>query len=259
MAGNSAPAIKKRVTAGKITWTGVLIMLTARSVLAVICQALGAAIFYTGSVDAWGDAWEQAGQWWTVYGTLIDGGCIVLLIWLTRREGIRLFDLGNYRREGWPRDVLLGLGLWVLIFPILLLLPIMIIGGVLYGGPPPPADNLPVVALLYSLFIWVPIWVFAEDNTYLGYSLPRLEALTGRTWLAVIIVSFFLALQHVFLPLRLEWQWFVYRFATMFPFAIVFSLLYLRFRRLLPLHVVHWAADVVIPLQFLILALIGGG
>jgi hypothetical protein len=36
---------------------------------------------------------------------LVDVACLVLLVWLTRREGIRLFDLGNYRREGWLPDV----------------------------------------------------------------------------------------------------------------------------------------------------------
>ena len=255
MAENSITSIQRRVTAGKITWISVLLMLTARSVLAVTCQALVAAIFYTGSADAWG----QAGRWWIVYGSLIDGGCIVLLVWLTRREGIRLFDLGSYRREGWLRDVFLGLGLWVFIFPILILLPIVMVAGALYGEPPHPGADLPTMAPLYSLIIWVPIWAFAEDNTYLGYSLPRLEALTGRPWLAVVVVSFFAALQHVFLPLRLEWQWIAYRFASMIPFAIVYSLLYLRFRRLLPLHVIHWGANAVIPLQILIGVFRGGG
>jgi hypothetical protein len=89
---NSTAEIQQRVAAGKITWAGPLIMLVARSILAVICQVLVAAIFFRGSADGW----DQAGEWWRVYGTAIDAGCILLLLWLTRREGIRLFDLGSY-------------------------------------------------------------------------------------------------------------------------------------------------------------------
>jgi hypothetical protein len=252
---NSTAEIQKRVAAGKITWAGPLIMLVARSILAVICQALVAVLFYGGSAGGW----KQAGEWWTVYGTMMDAGCIVLLVWLTRREGIRLFDLGSYRRKRWLRDVLIGLGLWVPIFPIVVLLPIIVIGGVVYGGAPQPATGLPMVGLLYSLIIWVPIWAFAEDNVYFGYSLPRVEALTGRKWLAVVVVGFFAALQHVFLPFRLEWQWLVYRFVSFVPLSIVWSWLYLRQRRLLPLHVIHWGSDIVVPLQVLIMSLAGGG
>jgi hypothetical protein len=145
---NSTAEIQKGVTAGQTTWAGPLIMLVARSVLAVICQALVAAVFFRGSADAW----EEAGQWWRVYGTVIDAGCIVLLVWLTRREGIRLFDLGNYSRERWLRDVLIGLGLLVPIFVLAFVLPGYIASFVIYGGPPPtPADSLPVVGLAYAL------------------------------------------------------------------------------------------------------------
>ena len=250
---NSPAEIQKRVAAGKITWTGPLIMLVARSILAVICQALVAAIFFRGSAGAW----EEAGQWWTVYGTAIDAGCLVLLFWLTRREGIRLLDLGNYSRERWLRDVLIGLGLFAVLFPTLLFAPLTFIMAALDVAP--PMGVLPMAGLLYSLIIWPVIWAFTEDNTYLGYSLPRIEALTGRAWIAVVVVAFFAALQHVFLPFRLEWQWLVARFVAFVPFTIVYCLLYLRQRRLLPIHVLHWASNFVSPLLALIMASAGGG
>ena len=251
---NSTAEIQKRVAAGKLTWAGPLIMLVARSVLAVICQTLVAAIFYAGSADAW----EQAGKWWMVYGTLIDVPCLILLFYLTRREGIRLFDLGNYRREGWLRDVLIGLGLSV---PLLLLYvaPTMLLESVLYGGDAPrPAGGLPMVGTLYSLIIWWVIWTFTEDNTYLGYSLPRVEALTGKKWLTVVVVGCFFALQHAFLPLKLEWRWLVSHSAGFLPGTIVYCLLILRWRRLLPIHVIHGLADVASVLA-IFFATAGGG
>ncbi len=244
---NSQTEVQQRVAAGKITWAGPLIMLVARSVFAVICQALVAAIFYSGNPDGW----EEAGQWWTVYGTVIDAGCLALLIWLTRREGIRLFDLGNYSRERWLRDVLIGLGLFVVIFPTLLFAPVTFLTTVFDAAP--PMGVLPMAGLLYSLIIWPVIWAFAEDNTYLSYSLLRIAALAGRMWIAVAAVVFFGVLQHVFLPLRLEWGYLAYRFLAFIPFVIVYCLLYLRKRRLLPLHIMHWAVNFISPLLVLLM------
>jgi membrane protease YdiL (CAAX protease family) len=117
-----------------------------------------------------------------------------------------------------------------------------------------------MAGLLYSLIIWPTIWAFAEDNTYSGYSLPRVEALTGRKWLAVVVVCFFFGLQHVFLPFELEWQSFVYRFISSFLTGVMLSWLYLRQRRLLPIHVIHWAGNFLLAaLLPLLMALAPGG
>ena len=253
MTVNSTTEIQKRVAAGQITWAGPLIMVVARSILALVCQALVAAVFFSSSADAW----DEAGRWWTVYGTVIDAGCIVLLVWLTRREGIRLSDLGNYSRQRWLRDVLIGLGLFVIIFPTLLFAPLTFLSTALDVSP--PMNALPMAGALYSILIWPVIWAYTEDNTYLGYCLPRVAAVTGRTWMAVVIVALFALLQHVFLPLRLEWRYLVSRFLSFVPFVIVYCLLYLRQRRLLPLHVLHWASNLVSPLLILLMALAEGG
>jgi membrane protease YdiL (CAAX protease family) len=190
----------------------------------------------------------------------MDIGCIVLLVWLARRESIRLFDLGNYSRERWLRDVLIGLGLFVPIFVLAMFLPGNIASFVIYGGPPPtPTSSLSVVGLLYALIIWPIIWALVEDNVYFSYSLPRIEALTGRTWLAVVVLSLFAALQHSFLPFKLEWQHFVYRFVSSVPIIVVLCLLYLRQRRLLPTHVIHWAGNVIGVIMLMIVPPGGGG
>ena len=120
------------------------------------------------------------------------------------------------------------------------------IEAILYGGPAPvPGAGLPVVGSLYALIVWPVIWAFAEDNVYFGYALPRIEALTGRKWLAVVVVGLFAAVQHIFMPFRLEWQWMVSHFAGYVLGAIAYCLLYQRWRRLLPVHVSHWAINFV--------------
>ena len=91
--------------------------------------------------------------------------------------------------------------------------------------------------------------------TYQGYSLPRLEILSGRGWLAVLIVGFGWAIQHSALPLLPDWQWAIYRFASSLPFSIVLPIVYLRIRRLLPFIMAHWAADLFFALTLVFLPL----
>jgi hypothetical protein len=242
MQANSAAEIQKRVTAGKITWVGPVLALVARSLLAVLVQALLAALFFRGQVDAW----DRAGTWWRVYGTLIDAGTILLLAWLARREGIQLFDLGSYLRERWLRDVGIGLALFVPIFALTMMLPGTLAGMLFYGGQAPDATgSLPWAGLIYAFVVWPMLWAFAEDNAYFGYCLPRIEALTGKTWLAVVLVSLFATLQHGFLPFQLDGVHFAYRLVSSVPVIVVLCLLYLRQRRLLPTHVIHWAGNVL--------------
>ena len=89
------------------------------------------------------------------------------------------------------------------------------------------------------------IWAFAEDNLYFGYCLPRVEALTGKKWIAVVLVSLFATLQHGFLPFVLDGRHFAYRLVSSVPVIVVLCLLTLRQRRLLPTHVIHWAGNVL--------------
>ncbi len=238
---NSTVDIQDRVHSGKVTWLGPMMMLISRSLLAVICQVLVYAVFFSGRMNGW----DEAGEWWRIYGTLIDLGGIILVVWLTQKEGIRLFDLGSYRREGWGRDVLSGLGLCI---PLLLAfaVPTVVLEIIFYKGRAPvPGTGLPVFGSLYALVIWPVIWAFTEDNVYFGYCLPRIEVLTDNKWLAVIIVSVFTAAQHVFLPLRFEWQWFISHFLGYIIGSVVTCLLYLRLRRLLPIHIAHWGLNLV--------------
>ena len=83
-----------------------------------------------------------------------------------------------------------------------------------------------------------------EEATYLGYTLPRLEALLGNTAVSAGLVSTVWALQHESLPLLLDGRYLVYRPLSALPVTVTTTLLYLLRGRLLPpLMVAHWAAD----------------
>jgi hypothetical protein len=239
---NSRDALARRRDAGTLTWRGPALMLFARAMLAVAAQGLVVAVFALRSSQT---PWHDAEPWLPVYGTLIDAGCLVLLWRLTRREGIRLFDLVGFERKRLARDILLGLAL----IPACL---VFILGGVyaagwlLYGTLTPPyfTGALPLPAALYGLLVWPFIWGLTEQMTYNGYLVPRFEVLSRSTGLAVAVVAFVWSLQHSFMPLTFDSKFMAFRLLSPIPESIFVTVLYLRrLRRVLPLAIAHAVMD----------------
>jgi membrane protease YdiL (CAAX protease family) len=248
---NSKAKLQERLQVGRITWKWPVIIIFARLIFAILAQGLIAGLFMLQGSPT---PWQAAAPWWIVYGTLIDIGCLVLLARLTRREGIRLSDLLSFQRQHLGRDLLLGLG-FIILYIFLATIGGIFSGLLIYGAAPAPAIMipLPLWGTLYSLIVWPILWAFAEEMTYQGYALPRLEVLSGRAWLAVIIVGFGWALQHSALPLMADWRWAAYRFASSLLIGIVLPIIYLRTRRLLPFIIAHWAANFVAVLMTVVL------
>jgi membrane protease YdiL (CAAX protease family) len=196
--------------------------------------------------------WHDAGLWLPVYGTLIDAACLILLWRFTRREGIALFDLVGLERARLLRDVLLGLAL-IPVSLVFIYFGTSVAGWVVYGQPAPPyfLGNLPFAAALYGVLVWPFLWGLAEQMTYNGYLLPRLQVLCRSTSLAVAVVAFAWSLQHAFMPLMLDPRFMAFRLLSSVPSSIFETLLYLRLRRLIPFVLAHAlmdAATVLIPM-----------
>lgn len=243
---NSQEAIQARFDEGRIPRYGPLLVLVARSALILLTQGLVLLLFFALQVP---DATVVIRNWWPVYGTLVDIGCLAIMYFLTKREGIRLLDLIGIVKSRLKKEIPLGIGLFILIFPVAMLgggaLGQLFIYGKLNPAFPQYTYNdrvLPLAALLYARLIWWTIWSATEEMTYNGYALPRLIAITGSRWLSVVVVAFFFALQHSFLMLA-GLQFFVYIFITFVPLSIAMVLAYLKLRRLPPLIVAHWLMD----------------
>ncbi len=242
---NSFEAVQTRLAKKRIPRWGPFIMLAARSVFILLAQGLTLLLLKQFTEQ---NASVTVRNWWTVYGTLVDFGCLGLLIWLTRREGLRLSDLIGLVKSRLKKEIPLGLLLFVAIFPVTILggglLGRLIAYGTLTVTFPDYTftRTLPFLAVLYSRLIWWPIWSVTEEMTYNGYALPRLLALTRSRWFSVAIVSFFFALQHSFLMLA-GFRFGFYSFITFLPLTIVMEIVYLRVRRLPPFIVAHWLMD----------------
>ncbi|WP_247231441.1 CPBP family intramembrane glutamic endopeptidase [Telluribacter sp. SYSU D00476] len=236
---NGKEAIEVRLNRGAFYRWGPFLILPVRFVLAALLQWAVWQLFYSAEENGF----EQAGQWFTVYGTLIDLGCLALILRFIRPERLRLIDLVNFDRERLWKEVREGFGY------LLVLLVVGLVGGgiagyLIFGGPAPnPLGQLPTAGALYSILVWPIIWGVTEELTYFGYAFPRLQVLTRNTWLAGALVAFFFALQHVALPLRYDVDFMLYRFFSSLPVALVILPLYLRTRRLFPFIVAHWVVD----------------
>lgn len=245
---NTLAQLRTRVAQGRLSYLGPLVLVMGRSALMLLAQGLFAIIFFLRGVE---HPWLAAAPWWTVYGTLIDIGCLTLMWRFTSAEGIRLRDLIGPIKLRHAHDFFLGLGILLVVFPL------FVGGGLLssrlvYGAyqvnvfPGILAGRvLPLWATVYSCSLWWMIWSVTEEMTYAGYVLPRIQALSGRTWMAIVLVGFWWSVQHSFLPFIPEWRNFVWRSLAFVPGTVAFSLIYLRTRRLTPLIFAHWAMDIV--------------
>jgi membrane protease YdiL (CAAX protease family) len=243
---NSQNEIMKRLVLGEITWTGPMLLVMARPILFVLLQAAFAAVL---ALLHRSSAWKSAGEWWSVYGTLVDLGCLSLMARFTRREHIGIRDLvGKIRLRG-GRDIFAGIGLFFLTFPVFM-------GGsfvsslLIYGSWEPQRNlyllgvrSLPLWGVIYSFAAWWLISAATEETTYQGYVLPRIEALSGRSWIAGVVVVFWWTMQHCALPLVPNVKYLAFRFVAFLPGVTLLTLIYMRTRRLPPLIVAHWPMD----------------
>ena len=166
---------------------------------------------------------------------------------MTRREGMSLWALVSFNRRRLGRDVLLGLGLFLVTFPVafagMTLAGIWFYGS--YAATPIIGSHLPLWAGLVSVLVFPLINAATEQMTYSGYALPRAEVLTGKAVWAVAIVAFWFALQHCALGFHFDWRFILYRFFSFLPLTIIVLVLYLKLRRLTPLIVCHVCLDLI--------------
>jgi hypothetical protein len=193
------------------------------------------------------DAWEQSAYWWPLTAALASAISLFLLERLLLREGRSYRSLVFFEPGTRKNDLLVSAGLFVLAGPVTLI-PNMGIATFLFGSSDATVrmmfQPLPAWAVALSVVAFPLMVALSELPTYFGYVMPRLEAVTGRTWAAVLTPAFFLAAQHCALPLRFDWRFATWRLLMFLPFALMIGIV-LRWRpRLLPyLMISHWLID----------------
>jgi len=258
LAPNSAPAIQQRVQSGRIGWWGPLALTPARAGLMLLVQSGLATVFLACGNHS---PWRAQAPWWTVYATLIDIGCLLLLWRQARGEGIRPIDLFGIDRSRLGHEALWGLLYFLILFPIVVgggaTLAVWLVYGTTQVTPGMLAPgllsqrHLPGWAVCYSLTVFWLVWSPTEEVIYQAYCAARLKALTGNTWVTVTWVGFWWAFQHSLFPLVFDWRLILFRFLQFLPLVIVIQLIYLRTRSLPRMIFMHWPMDLLAALMTL--------
>lgn len=237
----------ERRAPGAPVLAAVLLMRPVQIVLGTVVT-YGVVVGFTDRPDAWSYA-QDLGNVHTVL--LADVVTIAVIARLVRREGLRLRDLVGIVRGRVLRDVGLGLGIGVLLYAAFVVASFA--GGAAAVGLFGPAAQAAAPGATLALPLWYGLWsllvlpvtvAIAEELLYRGWAQPRVQAIIGTPALAVVLVGLAFGVQHIAFDLSGP-AGAVARFVTTFLVGIVFGVLYLWLRRLLPLIVGHWLVDVI--------------
>ncbi|MBE3558624.1 MAG: CPBP family intramembrane metalloprotease [Ktedonobacteraceae bacterium] len=207
-ASNVLPEIQRRIGEKKIGWNWPLIMAFIRFPLALLGALL---TFVVLTILGNPYAYQLSFLTSTFYFTFVNLVSLLLLYWLTQREGIRLRDLIGFRRERLLRDILLGL-LWSIVLYIPFAISVPIVPFIVYGtdafkhfaeifSAGDASLSVPLWLALWSMIIFPLVNAPVEEMHYRGYVQARLVALSGSALLGMLITTLGFALQHtVFAP-----------------------------------------------------------
>ena len=252
---NSLESVTTRIAGDTQAPARAWLTLFARVVLFAAGQALVALVFVAA-----GEAhpWEASIAWWPVSATAANVVTVALLALVTRAEGAPLSILWNRSRATWRRDALYFLGAFVALGPIAML-PSSLLATALWGDPQAGATMmfraLPMWAAVPTLVLFPLSIAFSELPAYGGYVLPRLQAITGKRGLPVLIVAAVLAAQHVALPLVFDGSFILWRLLMYAPFALFVIWAIDRRPTLMPYFMgMHALIDVSVPVYVLLVS-----
>ena len=220
------------------------LMLVSRGLLFLFFQAVIALALFLARQP---NAWDNSAGWWMFSVVAANLVCVFLLVGLFKAEGKRYIDILRFSKSTVGRDLLWLFGSSIVGVPVMAA-PMTNLAVLIFGDAMAPIHmmfrTLPGWAL--ALGILFPLTIpFAELPTYFGYVMPRIAAQIKNNWDAWLIASFFLALQHSFLPFLPDGRFFLWRFGMYLPFAL-FAGLMLKLRpSLLPyMAIVHGLLDI---------------
>lgn len=196
---------------------------------------------------------EQASKWWSVICTICNIITIVLLVIICNSEGTTYKELIGYQK-----------GQSKIKYTLLIAVLMLILGmGGMYGFgfmiygyvPVTMVQPIPVWYAIINVILLPLTVIFAELPLYFGYSLNRIEKITGSKILSIAYPIFFYALQHSFFPLLNDWKYMLFRFLSFLPLLFVLGIVYYKNKKLVPLMIGHGILDLATGVQILMCSL----
>jgi hypothetical protein len=144
---------------------------------------------------------DDLSKYWSIITIIGNGLTILLLFFLFKREGMSFKQIVGRQKEEWKYTVYI-----IIVMLILGMGGMAGFGFLIYGYlPVTMIQPLPVSLAIFNLILLPLTIVFAELPLYFGYSLNKIEKMTGNKILAIFYPMFFYALQHSFIPFLFDW------------------------------------------------------
>jgi hypothetical protein len=155
------------------------------------------------------------------HGLLTNIVTFIVLNQHFKEKGVPYFDNFRFIKKDWWKDVLILIGLMIITVPVSMY-PNTMIANWLYGSTDVTLHlffrPLPYWVILLG-FIWAITQGLVELPYYFAYVMPCIEKQLNKGSTAWALASFFLALQHIALPLIFDWRFMVWRLGMFLLFA----------------------------------------
>jgi len=236
---NSIIEIAKRKD--KISWSWTIFALFSRLIFFTLVGVIILIILYTIPTVS---PLQIIVVFWpiqVIFGNIFS---FLLLYRLARREDIKFFDLMNFNREYLKKDLIILIVAFVPVF-IVSYLGLNLTAFLIYGGAAPEDMflNIPLWIVIVAIILIPLTNPFVELTTYFAYSFQRIQVLSNKQWLAVILSGTFLALQHIGFPFVLDIRFIIWRFVSLIPLGLLMALIYLKVRRFYIYLIGHFFLD----------------
>lgn len=197
---------------------------------------------------------DEISNIWSITATAVNIVMILLLIFLTRKNG-GYGKLINYEKGKTKPKQIVGMIFLVLFVGMG---GMYLAGFICYGVIPYAAPMMIAPIPLWLAIINVPLLpvttAFAEDGLYLGCGVNQIK----NKYAAVLVPAFFFALQHSFIPTLFDLRYIIYRFLSFLPLTIILCHNYYKKRNPLPIMVGHAVIDAATVAQILMTSAIPG-
>lgn len=198
---------------------------------------------------------DEISNWWSIVASIVNIATILILVVIAKTKNMNYWKLINYQKGQTTIKQVVVMSAVILVVGMT---GMYLAGYVCYGVIPYAAPMMiapiPLWLSIINIIVLPITTAFAEEGIYLGCGVNQIK----NKYLAVIVPSFFFALQHSFIPTLFDARYIIYRFLSFLPLTIILCLHYYKKRNPLPIMIGHAIIDVATVIQIFATSLLPG-
>ena len=191
---------------------------------------------------------------WSVAASIINIVFVLALALITKKQGGYLKLINYEKGKTRPKQVFAMIGIILLVGMAGMYLAGWICYGVIPYAAPMMIAPIPVVPAVINLIVLPVSTALAEDSLYLGCGVRQIE----NKFVAIIVPTFFFAVQHSFIPTLPDVRYIIYRFISFLPLTVILCMHYHKHKNPLLIMIGHAVIDVATAGQILATSVIPG-